>query len=166
MPLQNVLQPEIIDINQTLRLRKYDGNYQVALHWYHDPYVYNNSEGIFDDSKKPDIDYVKGMYNWLNENGELYFIEVLDSDTYIPIGDITIKPENPPIAIGVNKYRGMGIGNLVMKTVIDRLRTLGYKKIFNSTVYKWNIASQKMHEKLGFVRVKETDREYLYELDL
>ena len=164
MSLPNVYQPEIIFISTNIRLRKYDGNYQIGLPWYQDPYVYNNSEGIFDDSTKPDINYVKGMYTWLNEHGELYFIEVLESEAYIPIGDITIKPENPPIAIGVKKYRGMNIGTLVMKTVIERLRTLGYKKIFNSTVYKWNVASKRMHENLGFVCIKESDSELFYEL--
>lgn len=106
------------------------------------------------------------MYTWLNEHGELYFIEVFESRTYLPIGDVTIKPENPPIAIGVKKYRGMNIGTLVMKAVIERLRALGYKKIYNSTVYKWNDVSKKMHEKLGFICVKETDSELFYEFDL
>ena len=166
MPLPNIYQPEIIDINQNIRLRKYDGNYQIGLPWYQDPYVYNNSEGIFDDLKKPDLDYIKGMYSWLNENGELYFIEILESDRYMPIGDITIKPENPPIAIGVRQYRGLGIGKLVMKAVIGRLRMLGYKKIFNSTVYKWNVVSQKMHEDLGFICVNQTENENIYDLVL
>lgn len=51
MPLPNVCQPEIINISQNIRLRKYDGNYVIGLPWYQDPYVYNNSEGIFEDSK-------------------------------------------------------------------------------------------------------------------
>ncbi|HHU56566.1 MAG TPA: GNAT family N-acetyltransferase [Acholeplasmataceae bacterium] len=63
-------------------------------------------------------------------------------------------------------YRGKGIGKLVMKTVIERLRYLGFKKIYNSAVYKWNIVTQKMHESLGFVVVDETEREYINELNL
>lgn len=53
-----------------------------------------------------------------------------------------------------------------MKTVIERLRYLGFKKIYNSAVYKWNIVTQKMHESLGFVVVDETEREYINELNL
>lgn len=166
MPLPNVEQLEIIYINENLRLRKYDGNYEIALQWYQDPDVYINSEGIFDSLKIPDLDYVKRMYTWLNNNGELYFIEIFENDEYLPIGDITIKEVNPPIIIGVKKYRGKGLGKIVMKAVIERLKALGYKKIINSTVYKWNIPSQKMHENLGFVCVKETENEYIYELDL
>ena len=72
MPLPNVEQLEIIYINENLRLRKYDGNYEIALQWYQDPDVYINSEGIFDSLKIPDLDYVKRMYTWLNNNKELF----------------------------------------------------------------------------------------------
>ena len=47
-----------------------------------------------------------------------------------------------------------------MKAIIDRLRVLGCKKIYISIVYKWNIASQKLHKSLGFVCAKETENEY------
>lgn len=166
MPLQNILQPEILIINETIRLRKYDGNYQILLKGYQDPYVYQNSEGIFDEQKKPDLNYLKGMCTYLNQVGELYFIEIKENQTYVSIGDVTIKDKNPPIAIWYEKYRGKGIGTLVMQTVIKRLKELGYQKIIGSTVYKWNHSSQKMHENLGFKRVKETTNEYIYELDL
>lgn len=53
MPIKNVQQPEIIMISDSLRLRKYDGNYKKLLAGYQDPYVYQNSEGIFDDDKNP-----------------------------------------------------------------------------------------------------------------
>lgn len=53
-----------------------------------------------------------------------------------------------------------------MKTVIKRLKELGYEKITCTTVYKWNESSQRMHEKLGFVRVDENEDEYIYELNL
>ena len=166
MPLENIEQPNIININNNLRLRKYDGHFEKALIGYLDPYVYKNSEGIVDDSKKPDLDYVKGMMEWLNNNGELYFIEVLENNIYIEIGDVTVKDQNPPIAIWYEKYRGIGIGTLVMKEVIKRLKCLGYAKIVGTTIYKYNTKSQNMHERLGFKRVAETDDEYIYELDL
>ena len=59
-----------------------------------------------------------------------------------------------------------GIGTKVMIMVISRLKKLGYKKITGSTVYKWNEPSQKMHEKLGFIKVDENDDEFIYELNL
>lgn len=166
MALQNITQPEVIEINNWLRLRKYDGNYELFLPGYQNPVVYQNSEGIFDEDKIPNLDYVKRMCSGLAKVGELYYIEVKDREEFVPIGDVTVKDENPPIATWLDAYRGKGIGKLVMKTVICRLKALGFEKITDSTVYKWNIPSQKMHENLGFVRVGEEDDEFIYELDI
>ena len=166
MPINNIKQPFIIEIDDSLRLLKYNGNYEEALTGYQDPYVYQNSEGIFDDTKKPDIDYIKGMFEWLNNNGELYYIQIKAGEDFISIGDVTIKDVNPPITIWYENYRGIGVGTKVMKTVINRLKELGYEKIIGTTVYKWNKSSQRMHEKLGFIKIDENDDEYIYELNL
>ncbi|MCD7771459.1 MAG: GNAT family N-acetyltransferase [Oscillospiraceae bacterium] len=163
MPFPNIDQPEIIEIEPELRLKKFDGNIDKMTLGYHDPVVYQNSEGIFDEDKIPDTGYIKNMCRFLDSAGELYFIQVLENGEYTSVGDVTVKPENPPIAIWEKKYRGVGIGSKVMKVVISRLSALGYKKITGSTVYKWNLASQKMHERLGFTRTGETDRDYIYE---
>lgn len=164
MAFQNVIQPDFLPVTETVRLKKYDGNYEKALAGYQDPYVYQNSEGIFDDSKKPDLNYVKGMFEYLNDVGELYFIEVLENGDYITIGDVTIKDVNPPIAIWYPKYRGKGIGTDVMKAVITRLKELGVENITGSSVYKWNEVSLKMHRRLGFTIIEETGEEYLLNL--
>ena len=166
MPLPNIEQPEIISVSATLRLRQYDGKYEVFLPGYQNPTVYQNSEGIFDETRIPNLAYVKGMCNYLQKVGELYYIEILENGLFVPIGDVTIKPDNPPIAIWFDQYHGKGIGKLVMQTLIHRLRALGYSKITGSMVYRWNIASQKLHEGLGFVRTDENEREITYELDL
>ncbi|MCD7823314.1 MAG: GNAT family N-acetyltransferase [Oscillospiraceae bacterium] len=163
MPFPNIDQPDIIEIEPGLRLKKFDWNIDKMLEGYHDPVVYQNSEGIFDQDKIPDMDYIKSMCRYLDGAGELYFIQVLENGEYCSVGDVTVKPENPPIAIWVENYRGVGIGSKVMKVVISRLSALGYKKITGSTVCKWNTASQKMHERLGFTRTGETDRDYIYE---
>lgn len=166
MPINNIKQPEIIEITNVLRLKKYDGSYEKALEGYRDPYVYRNSEGIFDADKIPDIEYIKGMFEYLDGAGELYFIEVLAGGTWKAIGDITVKDINPPIAIWEGQYRGRGIGTAVMTVMINRLKSLGYKRITGSIVYKWNTASQKMHEKLGFLKSDENEKEYIYSLEL
>lgn len=166
MALKDTLQPEIIEISDSVRLRKYDGNFELFLPGYQNPVVYQNSEGIFDESKIPDLNYVEGMCKYLSGVGELYYIEAKENGSFRPIGDVTVKDENPPIAIWVDAYRGKGIGTLAMQAVIDRLKSLGFLKIQNTAVYKWNIPSQKMHEKLGFIRVGEDEEDIIYSLDL
>ncbi len=39
-------QPEIIEIEQALRLRKFDGNIERMVEGYKDPVVYQNSEAF------------------------------------------------------------------------------------------------------------------------
>ena len=166
MALKEFEQPEIIDINDSLRLRKYDGHYELFLPGYRDPVVYQNSEGIFDEGRIPDLDYVKRMCTYLAKVGELYYIEAKENGTYVPIGDVTVKEENPPIAIWREAYRGKGVGRLVMEAVIGRLKELGSAKITGSTVYQWNTASQKLHERMGFRKVSEDEKEIVYEREL
>lgn len=166
MPLKNIVQPETIDINDKLRLRKYDGNYPAFLPAYQQPYLYRNSEGILEDAKKPDLAYVRRMCEYLDREGELYYIEAKENGVFRAIGDVTVKQENPPIAIWEEKYRGRGVGSAVMRAVIARLEELGFRKITGSEVFVWNVPSQKMHEKLGFRRVREDERTFYYELDL
>ena len=166
MPIKNIEQPDIIPISGTIRLRRYDGHFEKLLPGYQTPYVYQNSEGIFDESKIPDINYVRNMCRYLDSIGELYFIEIEENGAFISIGDVTVKDENPPIAIWEERFRGQGIGKAVMQTVIRRLKALGCAKITGSEVFKWNTVSQKLHEGLGFVRVAEDGDSYIYELSL
>jgi RimJ/RimL family protein N-acetyltransferase len=166
MAYKDFVQPQIINIDNEVRLRSYDGSYKQAIPWYQDEFVYYNSEGITDTSKIPDESYVKRMYEYLNNNGELYFIEVLEDGAYIPIGDVTIKEQNPPIAIGVAKYRGVGIGTKVMKVIIKRGKEIGITKFYGTTIYDYNIASQKLHESLGYICVEVRGKDRIYELEL
>lgn len=166
MPIPGVAQPELLELSGTIRLRRYDGQYELALPGYQDPVVYENSEGIFDKEKIPDLDYVRGMCEYLDRAGELYFIEALEEGRWVPVGDVTVKDENPPIAIWRQEYRGRGLGTLVLSAVIARLRELGYERIRGSTVYKWNEDSLKLHRKLGFKVARESDKEYFLDLEL
>jgi RimJ/RimL family protein N-acetyltransferase len=166
MAYKDFVQPQIINIDNKVRLRSYDGNYQQAIPWYQDEVVYYNSEGITDTSKIPDESYVKRMYEYLKNNGELYFIEILENGEYLPIGDVTLKEQNPPIAIGVAKYRGMGIGTKVMKAIIKRAKEIGMTKFYGTTIYDYNIASQRMHESLGYKCVEINGKDRIYELEL
>lgn len=166
MAYKDFVQPQIINIDNEVRLRSYDGNYQQAIPWYQDEVVYYNSEGITDTSKIPDESYVKRMYEYLKNNGELYFIEILENGEYLPIGDVTLKEQNPPIAIGVAKYRGMGIGTKVMNAIIKRAKEIGITKFYGTTIYDYNIASQRMHESLGYKCVEINGKDRIYELEL
>lgn len=140
MSIENIEQPNIVHINNELRLRKFDNNYSFAFEWYQDEETVKLVDGL--DAEKYDYNKLKKMYEYLDNIGELYFIEVLDNDEFIPIGDVTFWKEDMPIVIGDKKYRGKGIGKKVIKALIKRAMNLGYHEIKVREIYKYNIASQ------------------------
>lgn len=67
-------QPEYISIDSSLRLRKYDGQAHLAFSWYQDLEVIR----LIDGSRAPyTLQRTKKMYDYLTQQGEVYFIEVL-----------------------------------------------------------------------------------------
>lgn len=85
---------------------------------------------------------------------------------FVPIGDVTLKEENPAIVIGVPKYRGIGIGKKVMRAIIARARELGIKRFYNTAIYDYNTASRRLSESVGFRCVGKRGNVMIYEMDL
>ena len=162
MAILGIEQPDVIQIDDTLRLRKYDGNHDFALAWYHD----EETVWLVDGKREPYTpEQLTGMYHYLNDMGELYFIEVLE-DTWMPIGDVTFWQEDMPIVIGDPRYRGQGIGTEVISALINRGRSLGYDHLEVEDIYDWNKPSRRCFEKLGFRVYKKTEKGASYSLRL
>jgi len=163
MSIENVIQPDYMNISNEIRLRKYDGKTDFALCWYQDEETLMLVEG----KKKPyDMERLNKMYTYLDKHGELYFIEYKVNDIYIEIGDVTFSADDIPIVIGNKEYRGCGIGKKVVLKLIERGRNLGYTKLFVNEIYSYNIGSQKLFEGVGFEKYEQTVNGYCYCLDL
>ena len=59
MPVPGILQPEILPIDPTLRLRRYDGQCDFALPWYQDEETVYLVDGV---RKSYDLAYLNQMY--------------------------------------------------------------------------------------------------------
>ena len=163
MAIQGIEQPAIIQVDDTLRLRKYDGVHDFALEWYLD----EETVYLVDGKRDPyTMDRLGGMYRYLNNAGELYFIEVLENDTYKPIGDVTFWQEDMPIVIGDPAYRGKGIGRKVISALIERGKELGYDYLAVSEIYDWNEGSRRCFESVGFVAYEKSEKGSSYRLSL
>ncbi len=163
VPINGVEQPEYIVIDDKLRLHQYDGENSFALKWYQD------EETVFlvDGNREPySVELLNGMYRYLDEHGELYFIEYLIDGTFVPIGDVTFWADDMPIVIGEKSLRGMKIGKKVISALVERGKSLGYEKIFVREIYDWNEASKKCFESAGFCPYARTDKGYSYVLEL
>ena len=153
MPITGIEQLEILQIEETLRLRKFDGIYDFAFEWYQDEETVYLVDGM---RKKYSQETLKCMYEYLDKQGELYFIEVLEGDVFIPIGDVTFWQKDMPIVIGEKAYRGKGIAKKVIGALVQRGKSLGYTEVYVNEIYEFNIASRKCFESMGFIAYEKT----------
>lgn len=163
MPIPGISQPEMLEIDEELRLRKFTAPYAFAFGWYQDPETAYLVDGI----KEPySWEKLGKMYRYLDAHGELYFIEFRRNGSWLPIGDVTFWQENLPIVIGNRRFRGRGIGRKVIERLIERGRELGFSDLAVDTIYNYNIPSRKCFESLGFTAAEKTKEGYRYRLHL
>ena len=163
MPIANIPQPAFLEIDDTLRLRRYDGSFDFALAWYRDEELVYLVDGV---RRTYDADGVRGMYGYLHRKGELYFIEAKTPEGWVPIGDVTFWQQDMPIVIGEADYRGHGVGKKVVRRLIDRGRELGYDTLYIGDIYSFNTASRRCFEALGFRPYAKTELGDKYVLKL
>ena len=161
MAIQGIDQPAVIQIDESMRLRKYDDVYDFALAWYQDEETVYLVDGKGDPYTMPRL---KGMYEYLNDAGELYFIEVMENGTYKPIGDVTFWQEDMPIVIGDRNYRGRKIGRRVVSALVQRGIALGYDHLEVGEIYDWNEGSRRCFESVGFLAYEKTEKGSKYRL--
>lgn len=155
MPIPGIEQPQIIPVDESLRLRAYDGEHGFALGWYQDAELVHLVDGV----REPYTEEKLGrMYRWLDARGELYFIEAKRGGAWTPIGDVTLMPDDLPIVIGEAEYRGCGVGGRVLRALIARGREIGLTRLSVQMIYHYNAASLRCFEKAGFVVSGRTEK--------
>lgn len=163
MSIVGIEQPEFIKVDDDIRLRKFDGIFDFALKWYQDidtVFLVDGVKEAYSESK------IKKMYEYLNNHGELYFIEILKENNFLPIGDVTFWQDDMPIVIGDKNYRGKKIGEKVVHALVQRGIQLGYATLKVNEIYDYNIGSRKCFEKNGFTSYEKTENGNRYILIL
>ena len=167
MPIPGIQQPEVLHVpcqdHIKLRLRKYDGHFNFAWPWYQDPETVRLVDGKIEPYS---MERIEKMYTYLNEHGELYFIEIFRNDLWTPVGDVTFWQEDMPIVIGDPSLRGMGLGTKVVCSLVRRGIRLGYKELFVDEIYDYNTGSRKCFEKAGFRPYEKTEKGWRYVLHM
>ena len=163
MPIENIEQPEVLPVSDSLRLRKYDGKHDFALAWYLDP----ETVWLVDGDKEPYTpELLSKMYTHQDTHGELYFIEARENGSWKPIGDVCLSLDDFAIVIGEKDFRGKGVGRAVLSVLIDRARALGWKQVRVGDVYDFNDGSRRMFTSLGFQKEAKTGKGHSYILPL
>ena len=163
MAMEGIIQPDIIEIDETLRLRAYDGEHGFAFDWYQDEELVWLVDGVRQPYSQETLD---AMYHYLAMNGELYFIEVREEGEFRPIGDVTLMPNDLPIVVAEPFYRGKGIGKKVVAALIARARSLGFPSLGVREIYSYNLPSQRLFQSLGFSECGSTEKGKSYKLGL
>lgn len=163
MAIPGIEQPQVLPVGENLRLRKFDGKYAFALAWYQDPELVYLVDGIREAYTPERLDR---MYAYLNQAGELYFIEVLEGGTWKPIGDVTFWQADMPIVIGDPHYRGRKIGRKVVSALVRRGRELGFHHLAVREIYDWNEGSRRCFESVGFRACEKTEKGARYRMAL
>lgn len=167
MPMQGIEQPELIQIDGSLRLRKYDGCHEFAFAWYQDRETVRLVDGV-------DVPYtwdkLGRMCRCLDARGELYFIErkreVGAESCYVPIGDITLCRDDMPIVVGEKSLRGQGIGRKAVAALVQRAKQLGWDAVSVREIYDFNVGSKRCFESIGFYPCRKSGGGTGYRLDL
>lgn len=145
------MNPEILPVDDELRLRAFAGDPDVDLAWpwYQDP----GTVALVDGPGSPpyDRDRVAAMFEALGSQGELYLIERRAPDgAWLAVGDVTLAPDTLPIVLAP-EWRGQGIGRRVLLRLVDRARVLGWEKLHVREVYAGNDAARRLFTGIGFV---------------
>lgn len=163
MPIDGFEQPDLIEITPSLRLRRFDGCFSFALPWYQDAGTLMLVDGKTDPYDLPRLEQ---MYTYLNAQGELYFIEIMEGSSFHPIGDVTFWQNDILLVIGDPVWRGRGIGKRIVTTLVARARSLGFQTLHIAEIYSFNIGSRRLFESCGFLPYEETKDGHRYRLSL
>ncbi|MCL1632912.1 GNAT family N-acetyltransferase [Sporolactobacillus sp. CPB3-1] len=163
MDLFQEKQPDILSVSTNLRLTKFRTIIPEALGWYQDEtmlrMISRASPLAYDEAR------LSRMYHYLEQHGELYYIEYANKDSFVPIGDVTLCPRDLPIVIGNPAFRGNGIGTQVIRSLAERAFTMGMHEVYVQEIYDENTASRKAFEHCGFRKDAQTSFGHAYRLN-
>lgn len=160
------MEDKVIMVDEKLRLRRFEeqDDLTVAYQWYQDEETVWLVDGVH---KVYSMETLENMYRYLNQHGELYWIQILSKNNeWLSIGDVTFSQEDLPIVIGDVNYRGQKIGKRILKRWVQVALQRKWKTLQVREIYEWNTASQKLFESVGFKKIEKTEKGYRYLLEL
>ena len=164
MPIPGIEQPELLPVDEELRLRRYDEEDEFALAWYQDEETLMLVDGKF---QPYDRERLKKMYHYLNDRrGSLLHRAQGRKRLAADWGRHLFGRRTCPSWWEKRDLRGKKIGRCVVKALIERAKQLGYKELYVDMIYHYNTGSQRMFESVGFTAYQTTEKGKKYKLKL
>lgn len=108
-----------------------------------------------------DLEIIEHPYEAVLNNGGMIWFALLDNT---PIGTVTMIKSNDSYEVAklavTEKYKKLGIGERLMKVVIEFARENGTKKIYLFTNHNL-IPAINLYKKCGFVQIPLIDNKYI-----
>ncbi len=142
-------QPQIIEVNERIRLKKYYDNFTKTLTWYQDRKLCKQVDNI---DFVYDLDRLKKMYRYLNKNGECYYIQYKVKNRFLLVGDAAILYDKDVAIVIDPKYQNLHIGRLVLQKLIERAKALDFDCLC-ATIYSFNKQSITAFKAAGFRKI-------------
>ena len=134
-------------VDEEIELIKYYPNYKTALAWYQDLELckqVDNRDSAYD------LDLLKAMYKYLNQNGDLFYIKYKNR----LCGDVCLQPDGEINIVVAKPFQNKHIGRRVIREIIRLAREKNIPEVY-AEIYSFNTQSQRMFESIGFQRVEE-----------
>lgn len=129
-------------VSEEISLVPYFDNFEYTLNWYKDFDVCKQVDNI---DFVYDIERLKKMYNYLNENGDLYYIEYKNK----LVGDICLTNDSEITIVICKEYQNRHIGRKCVYEILKIAKEKSFKSV-KANIYTFNEQSQKMFESVGF----------------
>lgn len=143
-----------IEIDNDISLIPYYPNYKASLKWYLDKDVckqVDNRDEVYD------LDLLKKMYNYLNKNGDLYYIKYKGR----LCGDVSLRNSGEIAIVICKEYQNKHIGRKVVSKILEHAKDKGLSECF-AEIYSFNKQSEHMFEAIGFKKRNEDKYYYFF----
>lgn len=141
-------------VDNEIQLVTYYHNYKTALVWYQDLEL---CKQVDNRDTTYDIDILKRMYKYLNQNGDLFYIKYKNR----LCGDVCLQANGEINIVIAKPFQNKHIGRRVINEIIKLAKEKNVKVLY-AEIYSFNTQSQKMFQSIGFKKVSEEK----YELNI
>lgn len=132
-------------VDEEIQLIPYYSNTKATLPWYQDKELckqVDNRDTVYD------LALLKGMYKYLNEHGDLYYIKYKNR----LCGDVCLQDNGEVCIVIAKSFQNKHIGRRVIKEIIQLAKEKKLQELY-AEIYSFNSQSQKMFESVGFRKI-------------
>ncbi|MBR2635938.1 MAG: GNAT family N-acetyltransferase [Oscillospiraceae bacterium] len=136
-------------VDDEITLVAYYPNYATALEWYQDLEL---CKQVDNRDTAYDIKLLKGMYKYLNNHGDLFYIKYKNR----LCGDVCLQANGEVNIVIAKPFQNKHIGRRVINEIIQLAKEKNIPQL-HAKIYWFNTQSQKMFQSIGFKKVDDED---------